>query len=603
MKIEEEKAAFQKTVQLWQQHAATAGDENDTSCRDALAELAKDIEDDFYTVVVLGEFKRGKSTFVNALLGEDFLPTDVLPETATINAIMYDVRPHVTVNYMDGKEADGVPTKEFLQQFSARQRDHLAEQVKYIKIGYPVPFLRNRIVLVDTPGVSDINEQRCEVTYRFLPKANAVLFLLDANSPLKKTEHDFIAERLLPLGIDRILFVVNKYDSVDEEEEPDYLADLEERIIGAFPDGQLPSITLLPLSAKMAMEGIQRGDQRLVAASGIREVQDALEAIVYEGSVEQQKLASWRMRLKEILSMRGRAIENDVKILTASREELAETKTKLEQLFSENAASEKNVESYAGSETQRILDMTDKSLAFFQNRLTDSIVDEVQYYHATDFKDYVEHRVSKGMQRQMENWVASYAPYIDTLLKKLEQELANGLSYHFREHIQIQTLTQTSDTRQDFSFSFEASDVSNATTQAGLIAAGGAGILLLLGGPILMPFLSMAAFPFLQRRFLQQRLEQAKAEIIPDIEAQIANQFLQLRDELHRKIETQAHAITEHTEYAYANSLANLRDKIDARLAQDADADADIANHVDELHSWQQSIAMAITRLEMEAEK
>ena len=78
---------------------------------------------------------------------------------------------------------------------------------------------------------------------------------------------------------------------------------------------------------------------------------------------------------------------------------------------------------------------------------------------------------------------------------------------------------------------------------------------------------------------------------------------MKLREELHRKIEKQAHAITEHTEYAYAKSLANLRDKIDARLAQDADADADIANRVDELRSWQQSIAAVITRLETEAAK
>ena len=97
------------------------------------------------------------------------------------------------------------------------------EKVSYIKIGYPCEKLKDRVVLVDTPGVSDLNEQRSEVTYRFLSKANAVLFVLDANSPLKKTEKEFIEEKLLPLGINNILFILNKYDAVDEEEEEDFL--------------------------------------------------------------------------------------------------------------------------------------------------------------------------------------------------------------------------------------------------------------------------------------------------------------------------------------------------------------------------------------------
>ena len=55
--------------------------------------------------------------------------------------------------------------------------------------------LDKNITLVDTPGVSDINEQRCEVTYGFVPKANAVIFLLDAVAPLKATEKEFIEEK------------------------------------------------------------------------------------------------------------------------------------------------------------------------------------------------------------------------------------------------------------------------------------------------------------------------------------------------------------------------------------------------------------------------
>ena len=137
---------------------------------DALNELTSDIQDDFFTIVVLGEFKRGKSTLVNALLGERILPTDVLPETATINAIMYSETPMLSVVMRDGTEEHGEVSEQFLKKFSARNPQALAEQVKYIKIGYPADILQQNVVIVDTPGVSDINEQRCEVTHRFLPR-------------------------------------------------------------------------------------------------------------------------------------------------------------------------------------------------------------------------------------------------------------------------------------------------------------------------------------------------------------------------------------------------------------------------------------------------
>ena len=155
-----------------------------------LQELHNDIQRDFYTIVVLGEFKRGKSTLVNALLGTKLLPMDVLPETATINAIMYNEEPKLTVVHRDGTAKNGEVSYDFLKQYSAREEGSEAENVRYIKIGYPCELLKNRIVMVDTPGVSDLNEQRSEVTYQFVPKANAVLFVLDANAPLKKTEKE-----------------------------------------------------------------------------------------------------------------------------------------------------------------------------------------------------------------------------------------------------------------------------------------------------------------------------------------------------------------------------------------------------------------------------
>ena len=93
-----------------------------------LNSLMSDIHRDFYTVVVLGEFKRGKSTFINAILGEPLLPMDVLPETAVISAIMYDDEPCIGVVHSDGTATEGEVSREYLQRFSAQSAEFTTQE-------------------------------------------------------------------------------------------------------------------------------------------------------------------------------------------------------------------------------------------------------------------------------------------------------------------------------------------------------------------------------------------------------------------------------------------------------------------------------------------
>ena len=113
----------------------------DDAAYKSLKELQQDIDNDFFTVVVLGEFKRGKSTFINALLGNDLLPTDILPETAAINALIYNDKPEIEVVMQNGRVEHGVAERSFLERYSAKNQDDEVNAVKYIKIGYPFQLL------------------------------------------------------------------------------------------------------------------------------------------------------------------------------------------------------------------------------------------------------------------------------------------------------------------------------------------------------------------------------------------------------------------------------------------------------------------------------
>ncbi len=534
----------------------------------AIQQLMADITNDFYTIVVLGEFKRGKSTFINALLGKSILPMDILPETATINAIMYNQQPVLRVVYNDGKEKDGDFSNEFLKQFSARQENNLANKVRYIKIGYPLDLLQNRVVLVDTPGVSDMDEQRCDVTYQFLPKANAVIFLLDANSPLKKTEWDFIDKRLLPLGIKNILFLLNKYDCVDEEEDEDLLDDVKERLNKIFKAKGINNIQVLPLSAKYALQAAEDEDIGLLHESGITQVQKRLHDMLFDGDIERDKIDIYKNRLLSILTILENDLSNLRNIRTANQEQLKSVMNSLNVLIDEKAKNKKNIAEYVDEAKNKIYAMADKSLQFFDGRLEEDIVDMVESYQGSNFKDFVERNVNKRIQHNLEGWVGVYTPHIDTLLKQIEQELARGMSRYFNRKINMYTNRGGEIHTNKFILTVQANDISSTVYKAGAIAAvGSVGLMAIVGG-IVMPLIGFAALPFLREHMMKKKLTEAKAKVLPELKVQIKKALMQLRVEIHKYIDNRCNTICSNTEYAYEEILNKLKQRVEDELVE-----------------------------------
>jgi GTPase Era involved in 16S rRNA processing/uncharacterized coiled-coil protein SlyX len=201
------------------------------------ADLVQKLEADRFHLVVVGEFNHGKTTFVNALLGAHILPVGVTPTTAVIHHLEYASEPRAEVVYASGRRAP-MPFDE-VRLFSVGEAKAPAHEVgshtnvvppatdtevKHLEVGYPAELLRERIVLVDTPGVNDLSLQRADITYSYIPRSDAVLFLLDAGQPLKESERVFLQEKLLGQSRDKIIFVVTKRDIWDGDEEKQALA-------------------------------------------------------------------------------------------------------------------------------------------------------------------------------------------------------------------------------------------------------------------------------------------------------------------------------------------------------------------------------------------
>jgi ribosome biogenesis GTPase A len=221
--------------------------------------LVQKLEEDRFHLVVVGEFNHGKSTFVNALLGENALPVGVTPTTAAIHHLKYAAQPEATVVYTSGKR-DSIPFEQ-TRNFAVGGGSS-ADDVDYLEVGYPAPLLKERILLVDTPGVNDLSLQRADITYSYIPRADAVLFLLDAGQILKESERQFLQDKLLKASRDKIVFVITKWDILTDDERKEALAYAKTQLAGLVRDP-----VVFPVSAESALSGktAESGMPELVA--------------------------------------------------------------------------------------------------------------------------------------------------------------------------------------------------------------------------------------------------------------------------------------------------------------------------------------------------
>ncbi len=548
------------------------GDINNKQIINRVADLEEDLNNDFFTIVVLGEFKRGKSTFVNALLGEKVLPADVVPTTATINALMWSEEKKTQVLKTSGEVETGESSLDFLNKYTARE-DFDVSNIKYLKVGLPSNILENNTVIVDTPGVSDINEHRVQVTYDFIPRADAVIFLLDATSPLKRTEKEFIDEHIIKLGIDRVLFIANKFDYIDEEDEEETLEDIKLRLLKSFNKAtegdSIKELTVLPTSASLALDGAINNDSAKVEASGILEVKKWIKSVETDGCVSGEKNKRYKKRIKDIIESVERETNNAIMLQKTDIETLNEVAKSLDNTLLEEDNRRQKTYSYIKAEEQNILAMMSKSLDYFYSNLQEEIEESIENYRGLEFKDYVERQVPNVIRKNINRWINTYYIHIEKLLTKLEKEVSTGLANYFKKQVLIKSnieLEGASALQKTSIISVEANDISYVTTKAGLISAGAAGAMMLMGASVVMPFVSMAAFPLIQKKMLESELIKGKALAKPVIKKAMDESFEQLEKDITNNISKRVDIIAKSTENIYNQLIQSIKNQINEEI-------------------------------------
>ncbi len=277
----------------------------------SIGDVVEKVENEHFEVAIVGEFKRGKSTLINAILGQEVLPADVLPATATLNRVTYSKEPYVMVEYKNGssEKVDIEHLQDYVTKLSY-ESEKKAQTVKEATVYYDTEFCKNHVDIIDTPGLND-DEQMTNVTMSILPEIDAAVFVISANSPFSQFEKEFLENKMLTSDLGRIIFAVNCFGTFSKEDE-DRIVETVEKRIGSYVMDKAKRVMgenskefdvykrkigkprVIGVYAKKALMAKENNDAAMLEESNFPKFENVLETMLTKerGSITLQTLAN-----------------------------------------------------------------------------------------------------------------------------------------------------------------------------------------------------------------------------------------------------------------------------------------------------------------------
>lgn len=281
-------------------------------------------------ICIVGEFKQGKSSLVNALIGEDVCPVDDDLATSAITVLHHGDPAQTVVHRREGdRTVDEIVDRDELASYvSEHGNPDNARGVTRVDVALPNPLLDRGLMLVDTPGMGGLGAGHAATTLAFLPYADALFFVSDASSELSAPEVEFL--RRAVGHCPTVVFCLTKTDLYPEW-----------RRIAALDEGHLRTAgvdaRIVPLSSRLRMHALGTADRELNAESGFPE----LLRLVHEEVLDQARAAGAahaaneaRAALDQVLAADRSelAMLRDPSTIAANVAELERTKAELEHL-------------------------------------------------------------------------------------------------------------------------------------------------------------------------------------------------------------------------------------------------------------------------------
>ena len=235
----------------------------------AVGELTHKLAEDRFYLTVIGQFSRGKSTLMNAILGKDYLPSGIVPTTSAITAVSYGSREKVVLRRAGSNLTSEIGIGELADFVTERINPGNRERIEMAEVQVPVEILQRGFFLVDTPGLGSAVRENTATTMNFLPSADAIVFVTSCDAPLTAAELGYLRE--CRSSVRQMFLVINKMDLVPPAERQQVVEFVKTKVQEEWGD---VSVRVYPVSARDGVAARMNSDPAKLSESGLPRLEE-----------------------------------------------------------------------------------------------------------------------------------------------------------------------------------------------------------------------------------------------------------------------------------------------------------------------------------------
>ena len=420
------------------------------------------LEKNEFQIVVVGEFSAGKSTFLNALMGERYLPSFSKETTATINYLKHISKSKtgkgLEVVFKDVNQpiAYGEATRTDIERYVSTSSSEVdvVQNVKHVNLYLESDFLQDGVILVDSPGLNGIAEGHREVTESQIDKSHACIYMFHASQAGKQTDFDIL--KGLVERFETIFLVINQIDKIKAHEETveDVVENLKQNYVKYFPDTKgVPEIfpvAAYPALVARTIEKLEYPDStgqiehsaedraKFIKASRIEQFEERLLRFITTGQkAKEQFLTPAHQVGKQLVDVRTQ-IEQDLESLQGQID-VADIKAEQDRLHAEEKEMRKTLQNEQATVTQEvkeIIEMVQEQLKSKSIEIEDlhsrniknwdnlddveEVIDKMQNSIVHDFEGVIV-KIADGFQESIQDLIQTkYTSYVAELTTRVD---------------------------------------------------------------------------------------------------------------------------------------------------------------------------------------
>lgn len=400
---------------------------------------------DPFTIVVVGEFKRGKSSFINALLGEEILVTDVVPETVTMNKLNFGMNKNEAV--LSGGRRLTLSNEELSRSALEKLMEEVGEPIRQLELWRSNERLKD-VRIIDTPGLNDVTDEYLDtIVADAMAQADAVIYVYSVNAPLSRSEQMYIRYAILPQQYTKLFLVGNYSDLLAN------IADLERirSLMGDRTGLLLPGERIYLISALDEMCRVMEQERpctelALILENEFAELRQAIMDLIQE---KKTAVAADRMlrMTRQMIEDVNADLTNIEKGLEMTASQLAEERNNLQQEENRRGqqldmAQAKIRETVDGMKADAIEWTTDLLNRMECEDLTLYSVQEISKYYAYYCVELLETELRACLEMHREDLLEQMSEISDELGKGLAGMYAVGDNVRFCFRVNNNTWTR-----------------------------------------------------------------------------------------------------------------------------------------------------------------